>query len=79
MSDCSAPVGSGVQGSTCTDDAGCARGFACVDPDGAMGSEAKQCLHWCDVATGGGCSGDELCFGFGTPARVGTKVYGLCF
>jgi hypothetical protein len=77
FTDCAAPVGTGTQGSLCTDPSDCRAGYACIDPDGT-GGVSSQCMHWCEVATGVGCGSAETCFGFTTPLRVGTREYGVC-
>jgi hypothetical protein len=78
ITDCVAPPGTGTQGDACEDGTECAGGFVCIDPDGTMGTEPSQCMHWCEVVTGDGCASGESCFGFVTPLRLGGTVYGVC-
>ena len=80
FTDCTAPAtGTGGQGAACTDPDDCQSGFACIDPDGTGGAEPQQCMHWCKVSSGTGCSGIESCVGFTTPLLVEGTEYGVCF
>ena len=71
--ECAGPVGFGTQYDFCFDEADCAAGHACLDPDGF----GNACLHWCNVATGEGCSG-FTCYGFTDPVVIGGVQYGVC-
>lgn len=77
LTHCFAPTGSGSQGASCVDDGDCRAGFACIDPDGG-GFLRSECMHWCNVATGAGCSGGTVCYGFVTPLLIGSTEYGVC-
>jgi hypothetical protein len=74
FTDCTAPAGTGGHGAACIDASDCRAGYACVDP-----GTGDQCLHWCDVPTGSGCSGLTTCTGFTTPIIVGGREIGVCF
>jgi hypothetical protein len=72
--ECAGPVGFGEQYDFCFDETDCAAGHACLDPDGF----GDACLHWCNVATGEGCSPLYSCYGFTDPVIVGGVQYGVC-
>jgi len=61
---CATP-GAGTQGTSCTDDTNCAKGFWCLkynDPNN--GSDVQVCSEYCRTTTPGmnhGCSGPQLC------------------
>ncbi len=74
FTDCAAPsVGSGTQGASCADADDCAAGYACLDP-----GTGDQCVHWCRVGDGTGCSGLTTCVGFTSPVTIGGTEYGVC-
>lgn len=75
FTDCTAPpMGAGVQGSPCTTVDQCASGYTCADP-----GTGNECMKWCNVTTGSGCSGGRTCIGFSPAITVGTTEYGVCF
>ena len=74
FTDCSAPVGSGLQYDPCIDASDCSRGYACVPSSFGVGNE---CLQFCRVG-GSDCFLGETCYGFTTPLIVGSTQYGVC-
>lgn len=73
LTHCDGPVGTGTALSPCTDDTGCAAGYACLD----LGF-GNECTRWCDYAAGTGC-GFGLCEDlFTVPVIIGTRHYGVC-
>jgi cysteine-rich repeat protein len=76
MTDCGADVGSGSQGSYCTDDSGCRAGTFCADTDGD--TVGNQCFTFCKVASPA-CPSSLLCNSFDTPMYYGTTEYGYCY
>lgn len=76
FTDCSAPVGTGTQFSTCTDPEDCAAGYGC------FGTAPSECLRWCTgiglSGTAAGCATGLTCYGFTTPIIVGGTQYGVC-
>jgi hypothetical protein len=76
FTDCTAPVmGSGRQGAPCAMISDCAAGFTCVDP----GDGFLECMEWCNVTTGSGCSFPYTCVGFSPAITTSTTEYGVCF
>ena len=76
FTDCTAPaMGSGRQGAACATLADCAAGFTCVDP----GDGLLECMEWCNVTTGTGCSFPFTCVGFAPAITTSTTEYGVCF
>ena len=75
FTDCTAPVGTGTQYASCTDETDCASGFGCIGTPG-------ECLRWCDgvgfSGSLGGCPTGLTCYGFTTPITVGGTTYGVC-
>ena len=71
IADCLGTLGTGTQGSVCTDFGDCATTYACV----SVGGGVKQCLQWCrssaDCSTG-------TCGIISPPVLVGTQEWGLC-
>lgn len=66
---CWGPVGSGIQGSSCSDSNQCARGYVCG---------GTICHKWCRVGFAGDCLGGTTCGALETPITVGSIRYDLC-
>lgn len=73
VTDCSEPLGAGVQGDACDDAEGphCARGFGC---------DEGLCRHYCEDPGGmaAGCSDYQACAAMDPPAAIGGVEYGVC-
>ena len=74
LTECAGPSGTGRTDAPCIDNTDCAGGYACFGAAGGVGS----CLHWCNLGTGIGCSGLELCEALVTPVLIGGVSYGVC-
>lgn len=76
FTDCTAPTtGTGEDMSCVTTAPTCSPDRYCVDTGDGLG---PACHHWCNTATGAGCTIGHSCLSFSTPIVVNGVTYGVC-
>ena len=75
FTDCTAPIGTGGNGATCTGDGDCRAGFLCIAP---MAGSPTTCHRWCAYPSSTVCPAGQTCYQFTTPIVVNTIDYGVC-
>ena len=69
---CTYPSGGGTQGALCSDDAGCAGPFACIQ------TQNLACRQWCERPAGSCPAAGTSCVSFMPALMIGGQEWGVC-